>query len=69
MSADELDQAAELEQFNIELAIKNRQHPQMKFTGRCYWCNEQVKKGLFCDNDCRDDWQGFKRAEQQRGKA
>lgn len=67
--SDEIDQAAELEQFNTEMAIKNRHRPELKFTCRCRWCDEAIKTGSFCDLDCRDDYEGFMRAEQQRRQA
>lgn len=67
--ADEIDQAAELEQFNTEMAIKNRKRPEFNFTGECAWCREKIKEGRYCDIDCRDDHESFTRAEQQRRTA
>lgn len=25
--------------------------------GYCYNCGEKIKQGLFCDHDCRDDYE------------
>lgn len=64
--ADEIDAAAEIEQFNTEMAIKNRKRPEFNFTGECAWCGEKIKAGEYCNADCRDDHQGYIRAQQQR---
>lgn len=65
-NADILDDAAELEQQMIEIALANRKHPEMKFTGACYYCEEAVPAGCFCDEDCRSDYERIDRAKQHR---
>lgn len=42
---DPADEAAELEQQMIEIALANRKHPEMVFTGVCYYCKEAVQAG------------------------
>lgn len=65
-NADILDEAAELEQQMIEIALANRRHPEMVFTGACYYCEEAVSTGCFCDKDCRSDYERIERAKQHR---
>lgn len=63
---DIADEAAEREQQMIEIALANRKHPEMRFTGACYYCEEAVPAGCFCDEDCRSDYERIERAKQQR---
>lgn len=63
---DPADEAAEREQQMIEIALANRKHPEMQFTGTCYYCEESVPAGCFCDEDCRSDYERIERAKQQR---
>ncbi len=64
--ADEIDIASEQEQFATGMAIKNRLRYELNFTGECAWCGEKIKAGEYCGTDCRDDHQGYLRAQQQR---
>jgi Spy/CpxP family protein refolding chaperone len=64
--ADILDEAAEREQQMIEIALANRKHPEMVFTGTCYYCEEAVQAGCFCSAECREDHERIERAKQQR---
>ncbi len=63
---DPADEAAQREQQRIEIALANRKHPEMLFTGACYYCEEAVTAGCFCDEDCRSDYERIERAKQQR---
>ncbi|MGD9423957.1 hypothetical protein ACLHDD_02010 [Pantoea sp. NSTU24] len=63
---DPADEAAEREQQMIEIALANRPHPTMQFTGACYYCEEAVTAGCFCDEDCRSDYERVERAKQHR---
>lgn len=63
---DPADEATELEQQIIEIALANRRQPEMAFTGACYYCEEAVSTGCFCDEDCREDFQRIERAKQHR---
>ncbi|MBS6035862.1 MAG: hypothetical protein KIB40_22490 [Pantoea sp.] len=64
--ADPIDEAAEREQQMIEVALANRRHPEMTFTGACYNCEESVDKGFFCCPECCEDYQRIERAKQHR---
>lgn len=64
--SDELDQAAELEELERNIALANRAHPAMQFTGACYYCEEAVPAGCFCSPECREDYERIERAKQQR---
>lgn len=62
MCADILDEAAEHTQHMIDLALANRNKPQMQFTGACHYCEEKVDKGHFCSHECREDSEKIARA-------
>lgn len=64
--SDELDQAAELEELERNIALANRKHPEMQFKGTCYYCEEAVQAGCFCDEDCRSDYERIERAKLHR---
>jgi len=66
MHADEIDNAAELEAFNLQLALSNRNRTQMQFTGACYYCEEKVSIGCFCSVECCEDYVRIERAKQHR---
>lgn len=63
---DPADEAAELEQQMIKIALANRRHPEMTFTGACYYCEEAVPVGCFCSPECCEDYVRIERAKQQR---
>lgn len=66
MRPDMLDEAAEHTQHMIDLALANRNKPQMEFKGACYNCEESVDKGFFCCPECRTDYERIERAKQHR---
>lgn len=68
MHADDIDNAAELEMLNIEIALANRPRPTMTFTGTCQNgdCGEELEKGFFCCPECKDDYERIERAKQHR---
>jgi hypothetical protein len=56
---DVLDQAAALAQAETDACVAAaRNHPAMPAVGACYNCSEPLRPGLlFCDRDCRDDFE------------
>jgi len=64
--SDELDQAAALEELERTIVLANRKHPEMVFTGACYYCEEAVSTGCFCSAECREDHERVERAKQHR---
>lgn len=62
MSADSLDQASEIETLEREriIAAARNRGPELPRTGFCHNCREPVPE-LFCDSDCRDDWEKRRR--------
>lgn len=66
MCADILDEAAEHTQHMIDLALANRPHPTMQFTGTCHYCEEKVSTGFFCCSECREDYEHIERARLHR---
>lgn len=53
--ADVLDQAQATEQILQQVALSKRE-PELKPKGVCYWCEQRITAGAFCDADCRDDF-------------
>lgn len=67
-----IDQAIESQEtltgFTIE-AIRRNAKRSLLFSGHCYYCDEVVgSPHLFCDLDCRDDWENEKRLKEIAGK-
>ena len=71
MCADPIDDAAELTQQLIDIAVQNRPRPTMTFTGACHNgdCGEKVAKGFFCCTECREDYERIERAPKHRRAA
>lgn len=64
--ADIGDEAVALAEHHLNVALANRPVANMPFTGACYWCEESIDKGHYCDGDCRHDHETYLRAQQQR---
>lgn len=68
---DALDLAADLEladRLAAETAARNR--PGMTPTGACYWCAEPVEgERLFCDVECRDEFQERQETLRRQGRS
>lgn len=64
--SDTSDEASALESLNLEIALANRKRPEMKFTGRCYYCGEVIPNGNFCDEDCCKDYEKLEWANKHR---
>ena len=56
---DIFDAASDHEQKARDMAILQARQQSVKLQpkGSCYNCHEHIDAGLFCDDDCRDDWQ------------
>jgi hypothetical protein len=62
---DIFDQATEQEEMMREHALQAALNhaPTIQAVGKCYNCNEKLRRPkLFCDADCRDDWQARAKA-------
>ncbi|EDS8889467.1 hypothetical protein GQC79_004435 [Salmonella enterica] len=55
--ADEADIASEMELLWTDAALSGLVRHALPETGRCYNCDEVISAGLFCDADCRDDYE------------
>ena len=55
---------------DIENAMANaRKMPQLVADGHCHYCDEDVAHGLlFCNTDCRDDYQNEQKAKRRAGR-
>jgi len=63
------DQATRREEEFTAAALAVRK-PAIKPVGVCHSCGEDVgETKLFCDGDCRDDWQRIKSANERNGHA
>lgn len=51
--ADEAQAAEEL----ILTAARLRRKPTLLPVGACYNCDEPLTRGLFCDSECREDYE------------
>lgn len=67
--ADIADVAGEVEEAMREAAIQNahRKYATFPFIGRCYFCDEAVSHGAFCDAGCRDDYELQQKLRRQNG--
>lgn len=56
---DILDVASEYEEKQREMALARAlaNATKLTITGRCYNCEEEVGQKLFCDVDCREDFE------------
>ena len=56
--ADWIDEAAATTELLAKVALENIKHQRrLLMKGRCHYCDEALHEQLFCDEDCRDDWQ------------
>lgn len=58
--ADEADMTADRMEAEEAFRRKQRLVPpkQLQPVGACHWCEEILDDHtIFCDNNCRDDWQ------------
>ncbi|HGB4871489.1 TPA: hypothetical protein ACIVK9_005469 [Salmonella enterica subsp. enterica serovar Muenchen] len=61
--ADEADIAGDIERERLDVLILNRNHQSLP---DCYNYGEIVPCGLFCDADCRDDYEKRERFSAMR---
>jgi len=63
--SDEADLAqVEFEYFLQSCLAKRYRDVKLLPSSICHYCEEQVKKSLlFCDKDCRDDWELLERSK------
>ncbi len=65
---DELDRAQEREEEMRADALAQRR-PVLAACGACHYCDEPLPAGrLFCDADCRDEWQRLDDARRRNGR-
>ena len=61
--SDDVDVANEQMELTL-MSARLRRNPTLPAIGQCYNCEEPLKMGVFCDADCRDDYE-----KRTRGKA
>lgn len=68
--ADLFDQASDLEQLTIDIALQNHQAaPRLKPKGLCYYCSDPVPPTvLFCDADCCQWYDAEQAAKKRNGR-
>jgi len=57
---DIYDMATEREEFDRKVAHQNKK-PELPHIGKCHWCGELLQHGVFCDADCRTDYERAER--------
>ncbi|ERL42239.1 DUF2116 family Zn-ribbon domain-containing protein [Pasteurella multocida subsp. multocida] len=67
---DDIDKASQTEAFLLHSSIETSRKNQAKslgYTGLCYYCDEPLPEGqLFCDSDCRDDYEWHQKLKKQK---
>lgn len=53
--ADDVDMCQARDE-SVQQHLLSFRFPTLNATGFCYFCDEPVSKGNFCDPDCRDDF-------------
>ncbi|EMJ2321931.1 hypothetical protein V7L32_002319 [Salmonella enterica] len=64
--ADEIDIASDNERMRLSVALAERERHPLPETGHCHNCDEIISAGLFCDTDCRDDYEKRERAQRMK---
>ncbi len=67
--SDTSDFATELEQRERDILLaqhKANAEPRLQPTGRCYNCELEISRGLFCCKDCQEEWDFIKKMEKHR---
>lgn len=67
--ADVCDRADEAIQANLEAALqqsRGRQTP-LSPVGQCHACGAPLRSGVFCDAECKDDWEYIEAAKRRNG--
>lgn len=62
---DDSDRATAQEEMQLAASLTFRK-PVLFANGLCYNCGESTP-GIFCDSDCRTDWERQKAAEKRSG--
>jgi hypothetical protein len=70
--SDEVDKANELAAVLLEASLK-ASRPRLAPTGECHFCKETLmdsllKGSLFCNQDCRDDYERQERMRAINGR-
>lgn len=67
--ADWTDDASKTTEFFEQLALKQvRNTPVLTPRGSCHYCEAPLVSTVFCDQDCRDDWEAEQAARKRNGK-
>lgn len=53
---DSADEADKVSQIIIDVARLYKK-PTLIQIGRCYNCDEPIRQGIFCDSECREDYE------------
>jgi hypothetical protein len=64
--SDEVDRANDQAQQMLDLQLKARKSV-IAPKGACHYCDEPLHDGLFCNADCRDDFEKEQRAKERNG--
>lgn len=51
----------------LDSTLNASKFKQLSHTGKCHYCEEPLKQGLFCNIDCSSDYEWLKKCESKRG--
>jgi hypothetical protein len=68
MYPDQIDQANELAEMERTAAAAIRK-PYLPAIGSCHFCSHNLSYGVFCDSDCRDDYEKAERSRVRCGSS
>lgn len=61
---DKADQSQAVEQFDLQVAMINREsspHAHLRPNGTCHYCYTPGIEGVFCDGECADEYELYER--------
>lgn len=63
---DDIDRANDQAEQMLDFQRRARK-PVLKSIGRCYYCDDDLRMGIFCCSECRDDYEKQERQRAIRG--
>lgn len=55
---DDADHAQDMSEIFLQNALKRMDFSALPFSGKCMQCNEILDQRRFCDQQCREDYEG-----------
>lgn len=64
--ADDIDRANDQAQQILDMQLRARK-PILQPKGQCHFCDDELRFGVFCTAECRDDYEKEQRAKERNG--